>query len=263
MKNIFFFFLLSFPLQGAIKEVMEYQSFAEHAQPKTLLITDIDNTLIAPAQELGSDPWFRKRLTHYKNNGYGEQEALEKALVEWEGVQNITTVQLVEKTIPQILHSLQEKKFIIIGLTTRSLNLANRTIQQLQSVDIDLNLTAPSRDDIFLTTPHPILFRKGILFTSGSHKGVSLRKLLETLNYFPEKIVFINDKGSHLKPLEEECEKLGIEFIGLRYGYHDEKVKNFRPEIADVQFEKFSNILSDQEAENIILSRNALPTSLP
>ena len=50
-----------------------------------------------------------------------------------------------------------------------------------------------------------------------------------------------------------EAEKRGVEFIGLRYAYSDEKKARFSPEIADIQFthSSFNKILSDEEAKQI------------
>ena len=39
-----------------------------------------------------------------------------------------------------------------------------------------------------------------------------------------------------------------IPFIGLRYGFIDEKVKNFDPKAAEIQYKRFVNILSNKEA---------------
>lgn len=259
MKKTFVYLVLFFncliSAHAEIKEIMDFDVIKEYGQKGTLLIFDIDNTLIVPAQELGTDTWFNYRMDFYKNEGLSPENALEKALAEWEGIQNLTKVCLVEKEIAEIIRQLQTQEFYIIGLTTRGLGLATRTVHQLKSVDIDLSITAPSREDIFLMASHGILFRKGILFTSGTHKGEALKKLLEALHYNPEKIVFVNDKLSHIKPVEEECQRREIPFVGLRYGRLDTKVKSFRKDIADVQFRHFSHILSDMEAEKLIAQK--------
>jgi len=67
-------------------------------------------------------------------------------------------------------------------------------------------------------------------------------------------VVFINDKATHLKDVGDAVECLGIPFIGLRYTYSDTRVNSYRPEIADIQWEKstFNRILSDEEAEDLL-----------
>ncbi len=248
-----FFFLV--PLTAEIVEVNNFDEIKKYATAETLVILDIDNTLIMPKQTLGSDQWFRYRLEYYRKLGKSYPEALECALPEWEAVQNITSVQVVEETIPEVIAYLQKEKIRVIGLTTRGLALATRTVYQLGSVGIDLSVTAPTKEEIPLLNPHVILFRKGILFTAGTHKGKGLQKLLAKLDFQPKSIVFINDKRGNLRQLEEGVDELAIPFIGLRYGYLDATVDNFRSDIADLQFKHFSAIISDKEAETILNSK--------
>ena len=51
--------------------------------------------------------------------------------------------------------------------------------------------------------------------------------------------------------------KKNIPYIGLRYAYLDHKVKNFRSDIAEKQYEAFKKIPSDQEIA-LKLSSNKL-----
>ena len=257
MKQLLFAvtLFLTVPLAAEIIEIYQFNEIEKYASAETLVILDIDNTLLMPQQELGSDQWFRYRLDYYRKQGNTYPQALEMALPEWEAVQNITDVKVVEETTPEVIASLQNQKIRVIGLTTRGLALATRTVQQLESVGIDLSITAPSRDEIPLLNPHAILFRKGILFTSGTHKGKGLQKLLAKLDYTPRRIIFINDKRGNLRQLEEGVDELRISFTGLRYGYLDNKVRNFRSDIADLQFESFKTIISDCNAETILNSK--------
>lgn len=250
MRQILFFFAFTFfsHLPAEIIETNCFETIIQYAEPSTLLILDVDNTLITPVQELGSNQWFLHRIEWYEEQGYPYREALELTLPEWEAVQNITESIAVEKTTPQLIQTLQNKGYSVIGLTTRGLALATRTLYQLKKIEIDLSKTAITQEDVPLLNPHAILFRKGILFTAGTDKGEALMKLFKKLQYTPEKIVFINDMKAHLVQVEKHCKTKGIPFVGLRYGYLDEKVEKFRPDIAEYQFNCFSKILSDQEA---------------
>jgi len=46
-----------------------------------------------------------------------------------------------------------------------------------------------------------------------------------------------------------------IPFVGIRYGYLDEKVKAFDPNIAAIQFEYLHKIISDEDAKAILEGR--------
>jgi hypothetical protein len=234
---------------GEIVEVGHFSEIHHYASDDALIILDIDNTLIEPVQELGSDQWFYHRCGEYKAQGYSSERAIEEALNEWHAVQSLTKVKLVEAHIDQEVHDLQSRHLNIMGLTTRGLAMATRTIQQLSTVGVDLTKTAPEREDLFFYTTQGVLFRGGILFTSGTHKGEALFTFLSRIDrYFPE-VVFINDKASHLREIEVFCEKRGIKFTGLRYSQTDERVRSFQPEVAKKQLESFITILSDEEAK--------------
>jgi len=48
--------------------------------------------------------------------------------------------------------------------------------------------------------------------------------------------------------VEKALAKLNIDYIGIRYSGSDERFKNLDSRIADVQFDLFNKILSDEQA---------------
>ncbi|SCA63850.1 Uncharacterized protein SCG7086_BG_00070 [Chlamydiales bacterium SCGC AG-110-P3] len=249
-----FLLAISFVINTVDANIIETQYMNEllnHVTPQTLIIFDIDNTIMRPKQQLGSDQWFQHRKTVHINAGLTKSEALEKALAEWMSVQSVTAVQLAEEQTREIITSLQAQGYTVMGLTTRGLGHATRTILQLGSLNINLATTAPAQEDIFFNNGRGTLFRKGILFTAASDKGTALEKFLHLTNYKPEAIIFINDKASHIAPVERYCQEAGIPFTGLRYGHLDNWVTSFRKDTAAIQWLSFGRILSDQKAEEL------------
>lgn len=249
--------LLSSSLSGAIFEAPCFSDILKEADKKTLVLLDIDDTLMIPVQSLGSDVWFRYRKEELEKGGITSKEALEKALSEWEAIRHLTKMKLVEPGIDQVVAKMQKEGFLIMGLTTQGLALATRTVQQLISLGIDLSLTAPSSENHYFQNNHGVLYRQGILFTSGTHKGKAILKFLREVELSPKKIVFINDKQTHLQEVEGEVEKAGISFVGLRYSASDERVNAFDPAIAEIQFAPFKKLLSDEEAEAVLYDKEA------
>jgi hypothetical protein len=239
-------------LQGAIIEVAHFQEVPSHIKKETLVIFDIDDTLLIPIQMLGCDEWFIHRMKQNQQAGLSSSAALEKALNEWEAVRFLTKMEIVEPGSDKIVRSLQDQNYCVMGLTTQGLALATRTVHQLKDNQFDLSLTAPSKEDHYFSIGgHGVLYRRGILFTSGTSKGASLFALLDKLGIKPQRIVFLNDKATHLKDIEQVAEKRGVEFVGLRYAYSDARKKAFSPEIADFEWDHslLSRLLSDEEAK--------------
>lgn len=249
--------VLTSPLQGKVIEVSRFHELAKHLTAGTLVLLDIDDTNIVPAQMVGCDDWFSLRWKKHEAGGMSKSVALEKALAEWESIRHITKMKTVEKETPALIQDLQKKGHRVMGLTSQGLALATRTVQQLQENQVDLSVTAPTAEDYYVNLQgHSVLFRKGILFTSGKHKGEAFFKFCDSLGLKPKRIVCIDDKASHLAAVETEAQKRSIEFIGLRYAHADIHKAAFRPEIADFQFvhSTFAKLLSDEEAKSKMIA---------
>ncbi len=238
-------------MHAKILEIQNFKEVISHLSKEALLILDIDDTLLIPEQMLGCDEWFMLRLKKWQKE-ISSSEALERSLAEWEAIRHLTKMEIVEPGTDDIVRMLQKQGSCVMGLTTQGVALATRTSQQLKSNHFDLTATAPSKDDCFFSlNKHGILYRNGILFTSGMPKGEAFFQCCEKIGYQPKKIIFVNDKKSHLEDLEGTTKAKGIEFIGLRYAYSDVRKAAFSPEIAEFQFthSSFDRILSDKEAK--------------
>jgi len=166
-------------------------------------------------------------------------------------IQTITKVKLVEKDVKKIIKHLQNKNVLVIGLTSRQLYLSCSALKQLDSLDIDLSITAPYKDDLFFE--NGVLFNKGILFASGKNKGEVLSQFFKKIDFLPKSVIFIDDKLKHLNEIENFCKDAGIKFLGFRYGALDEKIRNFDNQIANIQHKYFQNILSDEDAKKMLI----------
>ncbi len=242
-------------LQSEIIEIHNMSEIHQYIKPNTLIVFDIDNTLLEPSQELGSDQWFYRQFEKYLESGMLLKSALNKTLDEWHAIQCLTNVNIVEEGSEKIIQNLQAEKFDIIGLTTRGLEMSNCTSSQLKTLHIDLSKTSPVKKDcFFINSNKGVLFHDGILFTTATHKGEAFFKLLDQIHYEPSHVVFINDKATHIKDLEETCETRNVPFVGLRYGFLDEKVKTFQMDVAEIQFQHFGKILTNEEASTLLNS---------
>jgi hypothetical protein len=251
-------------LHAQIIELSHFEGLKDYVmKPNTLVLVDIDDTCLIPAQTLGTDVWFCDIWAKLEQSGLSKADALEKALDLWQGIRYLTKVKIVEEGSEKIISDIQEKGIPLMCLSTQGLALATCTFHQLLSINIDPSKTAPSKDQEFYFINNKnrgVLYRHGILFTAGSSKGLALETLLKLSNLKPDHIVFINDKATHLLDVENIVEKMGMTFTGLRYSYSDKRVNGYNPEIAKIQFEQssFAHILSDEEAQTILEKKNSL-----
>ena len=128
---------------STIIETPHFSDLRSYADADTLILLDIDDTLLIPTQTLGSDVWFQYQ---YKKNK-DLPDPLDATLAQWEAIRHLSRMKTVEKDTAKIVSDLQRKTYCIMGLTTQGLALATRTVEQLLDNDIDLIKTAPSQDD--------------------------------------------------------------------------------------------------------------------
>lgn len=254
MRYLLSCIFLPIALFANIIESMTIYDVDKNHQEETLVIYDLDNTLIQLNQLLGSDQWFYYRFKQLIEKLGDKDLALERAIAEWIAAQTLSKVSIVEEGSAELIKEQQERGIKIMGLTTRDCSMSMCTQRQLKELNIDLTPTAPSaKEHFFAKGKKGILFRNGVLYTSGSHKGECFRKFLELVDYKPKRVIFINDKYANIKEVADICYEDKIPFLGLRYGYLDEKIAKFDLEIAEIQMYNFGNILSDEEAYQIYL----------
>lgn len=246
-------------LYGEIIEISNFKEVPSHVMDSSLVLLDIDDTLMINVQMVGTDEWFHHRLNTFVKFGLPFSEALEKAIAEDEALQNISEMKIVEEGTEAIVDEMQKQGYVVMGLTTRGFGIAKCTTRQLLEKTIDLSKTAPSSKDHYAQVgDHAVLYRKGILFTGGTHKGEALFRFCDAIGLHPKRIVFVNDKASHLAQIEEAAKSRNIPFLGLRYAYSDARKAGFQLPIAECQFyhSNFHRLLTDEEAKAILQAKN-------
>jgi orotate phosphoribosyltransferase len=259
MKRALFLlcFSLIFPLFSKIIETAHFHEILAHANENTLILLDIDDTILITPQMLGTDEWLKHQTQERKKAGIDPSLAFAQSLAEWEVIRHLTHMELVEPGTDAIIHSLQAQGFQVMGLTMQGVTLATRTAQQLKTHHLDLSLNAPHPENHCLKINRQnVFYVDGILYTGGVSKADAFFALCDKIGYTPQRILLIDDKASHLKDLEVAAEKKQIEFLGLRYAFSDARKNAFCPHTAHYQFlnATIHKLLSDDEARMLMQS---------
>lgn len=232
-----------------IVETNTFSDVKKYLEDDVLIILDIDNTLIEPTQGLGSDQWAWSRVKALSAKGVPEPEAFAQTMEEWREIHARTGVRSLESMTPEIIQDLQAKGYPMMALTTRAPEDAAITSRELHEVGIDLARTSVLDHSLELSLKRKAQFKEGILFISlDNKKGVALKEFLNKIGYHPKKLIFVDDKLSHIKDVEAACDSLDINYVGIRYAAADEHVKAFDPQIAELQRFFLHHILSDEDA---------------
>lgn len=244
--------LFSINAFGSIVESNQLIEIFSHLEKDTLILLDIDNTIIEPLQYLGTDAWACKRLENLQNQGLSPKEAYEKTSQEWQHIHAITKVKTVEPNTAALICNLQLQGYPIMALTARIPQSFEMTIRQLAEVSIDFSGSAPNLKLSSFPSKEGVMLKNGILFVSSHSKANILKEFLEKGHYFPKKIIFVDDKLHHVKDLQNLCNLLHIDYVGIRYGATDCRESLCNPKVAEVQLFFIENILSDEIASIIL-----------
>ncbi len=252
-----FFLIAIFSLNAELIETNDINHATEYVEEETLFIFDLDNTLIETAQHLGSDQWFSHQFETHLAQGNSVDQTLEKLVPKLAFIYEKTEMRLVDPCIPDLLNRMKAKNVRMFALTKRDPAFASLTLKQLSYLEIDFSQAAGIADSFIFDELAGSLYKNGVIFIANNgDKGHHIEALYHRLEKKPKRIVMIDDKMSHVESVARAASKLNLPFVGIRYGGADERVKNFNPNIADLQWNLLHKIISDEEAHHLMqLSR--------
>ncbi len=223
-------------IYAEIRETTSMQEIVPLVDDSTLLVVDIDNTLIEPEGNLGSDQWYYFLVRKYVQLDHMSGKAAnETAMQVWNQAQWLVKIRPVEKDTPALIKQLQSKGVRVMGLTARTVDIVDKTFAQLKSIGISLNQPPIHDKPVDFHLDDLARFENGILFVGEQNdKGEALVQFLRRSHYLPAKIIFIDDKLRHVENVEKALSKTGARFLGFRYGAADEKVRLFNQDTQDI-----------------------------
>jgi len=204
-----------------------------------LVVFDIDNTILAMEQGLGSDSWYewQKNLSeedpcnpHYVGDRFAAQGALYFA----------SAMRRTQEDGADQVRAIQDQGLKVIALTARGMDYQLQTFRELRRNNFSFSYSAigPAGGYIDAFVPvengRPSLYEDGVFLTAGQHKGQMLLALLEkTDTPMPVVIVMVDDKQKNLDAIKETFSALGIPVHSWRYTGEDQNVRDFNPDQAD------------------------------
>ncbi len=213
-----------------------------------LLVCDIDNTLVRPAQYLGSTQWAWSYVKNLESKGLSRADALAEMNRQMKPILLCSKSVLVEECIPSVISELQTRGATVMGYTSRDPYWGFVTTDALRGVGIDLTVTAPESD---LGDAAKSKMIEGILLTDGgAEKGKELARFLVSMDPLPRRVVIVDDRHKSLQKtlwaIQDAC--LDVEVVGVWYRGGDEWYRNFDPQLTEIQLKHFGCIVSDEDA---------------
>ena len=205
-----------------------------------LVVFDIDNTILAMEQGLGSDSWYewQKDLSkedqcnpRYVGDRFAAQGALYFA----------SAMRRTQEDGADQVRAIQDQDLKVIALTSRGMDYQLQTFRELRRNNFSFSYSAIGPAGGYIEPFVPVengrmsLYEDGVFLTAGQHKGQMLFALLEkTGTRMPTVIVMVDDKQKNLDAIKETFSALDIPVHAWRYAGEDENVREFSPEQADL-----------------------------
>lgn len=268
-------------LQNQLAETSDLRMVADSAlqaaraigPERVLVVFDIDNTLLAMEQDLGSDQWF------YWQKDLAVDDPCSAMLVsdriEVQGALfHASAMRLTQPDAAQQVRRLQDAGLRVIALTSRSPDFRLQTFRELRRNGISFWPSALPPQRGF---PEPFVptggtryshYEDGVFLTAGQHKGDMLKALLEkTDNDQPAVIVLTDDKDYSLQQMMETFAGSGTRVHAWRYSREDDRVAEFDSGGAAGQWDQLRPALMEVEAilgpDNFQLPERTVPKGCP
>ena len=116
-----------------IQEIKYFREMLAHCTYNSSIVLDLDNTILEPTEELGSDQWFEE-LRHYISSKDNSVNVNELALTLYYAIQQHVHAQATEQNIKKIINALQYIGLPVIGLTARGAPILDATVRQLVEI---------------------------------------------------------------------------------------------------------------------------------
>ena len=256
----------SFVRAGGYKETSDFADATnavvkyveEYGAENTLMVVDIDNTLLAMNQPLGSDQWFEWQ-EYLLENEPGSSYLVAKSFSELLDVQGLLfaagTMRPPQSNQPKLFNKIQELGVPTLILTSRgdqyrastereligngyeparnAIKAEGLSLEPYAPYDIE-NLKASGLSEAeakqfgLKDKPRLVSYGKGIFMSAGQHKGAMLLTVIEKTKVKPKAVVFVDDHGRHVNRVYDALSRRGIESTVFHYHKEDDNVKRFR-----------------------------------
>jgi FMN phosphatase YigB (HAD superfamily) len=221
-----------------------------HIDDKTLVVFDIDNTLIDTVQNFGGYAWSCHVTKRFQDKGFDFPVALMKSYNILAQMIEFVDFKGIEPETSGVIKKLRERNILSMALTARMHSMSKNTNHALLQAGIDFFETAIHDQKIQFNPT--AAYERGVLYTGPKlRKGECLVLFFEKIGYVPEKVFFVDDSQHHVEDVHETLQSKNIPVTCLRYGATDVRESKFDPArsekelVAAIGKERYNSIFKE------------------
>ncbi|HEY3393625.1 MAG TPA: DUF2608 domain-containing protein [Lacipirellulaceae bacterium] len=229
----------------------------EFGPERVLLVLDIDNTLLAMNQDLGSDQWFEWQkylLDHEPRSRHLVADSFNGLLAAQGMLFELGRMHPPQPDLPRIIRRLQQRGIHTLILTSRGPEFRPATERELMRngynfaatelpvaglpggsyLPYDLeNLRGDglAEKDIAafeLEDPEPVSYENGVFLTAGQPKGAMLLTILHYADADIRAVVYADDRIHHVAYVFAAMAGRNREVTAIRYTREEPRMKRFQ-----------------------------------
>lgn len=236
-----------------IEEVTSFNQIApvvqtlnqQYKPENVLIVSDIDNTLLTNNGGLGGDIWYQWQRGKLAVKPSPEQtvSCLFEDVIGM--LYELSPMALTEPQVPGLIEQWQAQGNPIMLLTSRSPDYRSPTERELNNKGIDASLTALAPSGEADVTYRELLARemsysRGIMMTTGMHKGDMLAWILTKTGRAFDAIVFIDDSQHNIDNMHERWQHESVDMRVFHYTHVEAE-----------RVETFGQVLSAEQANDL------------
>ena len=210
---------------------------------RVLVVFDIDNTLLAMEQGLGSDTWYYWQKDLAQTDPCSDMLVSDRFQVQG-ALFYASAMRPTQEDAAAQLRRIQDAGIPVIALTSRGTDYRLQTFRELRRNGMVFwpNALPPQRGWPESFVPEggsrPARYEDGVFLTAGQHKGAMLSALLaRTGAVVPDIVVVADDKRENLAAVMETYEGSATSVHAWRYSREDAVVNAFDPQQAADEWE--------------------------
>jgi|SaaInlLV_10m_DNA_2_1039722.scaffolds.fasta_scaffold00501_4 hypothetical protein len=224
----------------------EIPALDEHS----LVIFDIDETLIEAENLFCSNVNKKAKSIWYPlyEKARKEISSRDKQRILWRRAAMALESTLIDVKVLQLIEQIKKQKTKVCALTKCSTgkreeqkSLEESRFDDLKKLGIDFRTSFPEHELFTLselvTEDSVPMFYKGILLTAHSTKGKTLTAFLNTIHWWPKRIIFVDDKIENLEDVALVAKEKNIPFLGLHYLAAEDMPCDVDPKVAAFQID--------------------------
>ncbi|MBS0622296.1 MAG: DUF2608 domain-containing protein [Verrucomicrobia bacterium] len=229
---------------GEISDIYPY------LESGAVVIFDVDTTLVDTVHELGSEPWAEAMVQRYQHEKrLGIVEARGEMTPLWNAILVRSKVRPIHPQVQAAVRRLQKNRVCVMGISDKDPDIAYTRLEHLRLCDAQMGFSAPHGGHVVVPAQYPAKMVHGLLLTGVyNNPGTILVKLFDQVHLKPSRVIVVSSRISLLGEIERAVVSQGIPFLGIRYTRFDERMVEYRPDIAALQLKLFNHVLSDEAA---------------